>query len=54
MLLAVAGYRWGDKLVDRREQVAAVREQLPSLATVVHVPYAGGADDVLPDTVRVE
>ena len=49
LLLAVAGYRWGDKLVDRREQVAAIREELPSLESVVHVPYAGGADDVLPD-----
>ena len=42
VLLAVAGYGWGDKLVDRREQVAAIREQLPTLRTVVHVPYAAG------------
>lgn len=49
LLLAVAGYRWGDKLVDRREQVAAVVEGLPNLESVVHVPHAGGADDVLPD-----
>ena len=27
VLLAVAGYRYGDKLVDRREQVAAIRER---------------------------
>jgi acetoacetyl-CoA synthetase len=51
VLLAVAGYRYGDKHVDRREQVAAVRESLPSLEAVVHVPYAGGSDDALPDTV---
>ena len=51
VLLAVAGYRWGDKLVDRREQVAAVREGLPSVKSVVHVPYVGGADDALPDAV---
>ncbi len=51
VLLAVAGYRWGATFVDRREQVAAVREGLPSLRTVVHVRYAGGADDALPDTV---
>jgi acetoacetyl-CoA synthetase len=49
LLLAVAGYRWGDRLVDRREEVAAVREGLPSLESVVHVPYAGGADDALSD-----
>jgi acetoacetyl-CoA synthetase len=47
VLLAVAGYRFGDKEVDRREQVAAVRAGLPSLETVVHVRYAGGD---LPDT----
>jgi acetoacetyl-CoA synthetase len=52
VLLAVAGYRWGDKLVDRREQVAAIREGLPGLEAVVHVPYAGGAGDELPDTRR--
>jgi acetoacetyl-CoA synthetase len=50
VLLAVSGYRYGDRLVDRREQVAAVREQLPSLRTVVHVPYVGGEEDALPDT----
>ena len=31
VLLAVAGYRCGDKLVDRREQVAAIRAKLPSV-----------------------
>ena len=51
LLLAVAGYRWGERLVDRREQVAGVREGLPSLETVVHVPYGGGDGDALPDTV---
>ncbi len=39
LLLAVAGYAWGDRRVDRREQVAAVREGLPSLEAVVEVPY---------------
>ena len=41
VLLAVAGYRWGDRLVDRRAQVAEVRGSLPTLETVVDVPYAG-------------
>src|SRR5262249_13565111 len=54
VLLAVAGYRFGDKFVDRREQVAAIRQGLSSLETVVHVPYVGGADDVLPDSVGWE
>jgi acetoacetyl-CoA synthetase len=51
VILAVAGYRYGDKYVDRREQVAEVRGKLPSLEAVVHVPYAGGAGDSLPDTL---
>jgi len=49
LLLAVAGYRWGERLVDRREQVAAVREGLPSLEAVVQVPYAS---EELPDAVQ--
>ena len=50
VLLAIAGYRWGDRHLDRREQVAAVRAGLPSLEHVVHVPYAGGPEDVVPGT----
>jgi acetoacetyl-CoA synthetase len=48
LLLAVAGYKWGERLVDRREQVAEVRNGLPSLQTVVEVPYPehGLADTV--------
>jgi acetoacetyl-CoA synthetase len=49
LLLAVAGYRYGDKVVDRRGQVAAIRERLQGLRAVVHVPYLGGADDALPE-----
>jgi len=48
LLLAIAGYRWGDTVVDRREQVAAVRAGLPSLRAAVDVPYAG---EPLPDTL---
>jgi acetoacetyl-CoA synthetase len=52
VLLAVAAYRWGDRHVDRRPQVGAVRDGLPGLETLVHVPYAGGSDDELPDAVE--
>jgi acetoacetyl-CoA synthetase len=51
VLLAVAGYRFGERLVDRRSEVAVISEHLPSLRAVVHVPYAGGSKDVLPGAV---
>ena len=54
VLLAVAGYRFGERLVNRRDEVAAIREQLPTLRAVVHVPYDGGAQDALPDAVGWE
>jgi acetoacetyl-CoA synthetase len=54
VLLAVTGYRFGDKEVDRRAQVAEVRARLPSVRHVVHVPYRGGAEDTLPDAVSWE
>jgi acetoacetyl-CoA synthetase len=51
VMLAIAGYRYGEKAIDRRAEVAQVRAALPSLEHVVHVPYAGGEDDALPDAV---
>ena len=39
VLLAVAGYGYGSKDVDRREQVAEIRAGLPTVRHVVHVPY---------------
>jgi acetoacetyl-CoA synthetase len=51
VLLAIAGYRYGAKDVDRRPEVAEVRAGLPSLEHVVEVPYAGG---VLPRTIAWE
>lgn len=41
VLLAVAGYRYGDKAVDRRDEVAAIRAELPTLRHTVDVPYDG-------------
>jgi acetoacetyl-CoA synthetase len=52
ILLAVAGYGYGAKHVDRRAEVAALRAELPSLERVVHVRYAGGPHDALPDALR--
>ncbi|TXL60654.1 acetoacetate--CoA ligase [Aeromicrobium terrae] len=48
LLLAVDGYRYGAKDVDRRDEVAAIHAQLPSLRTVVHLPYLD-ADSPTPD-----
>ena len=50
VLLAVDGYRYGDKAIDRRAEVAAIREGLPGLAATVAVPYldAEGGTAALP------
>ncbi len=39
VLLAVDGYRYGTKPVDRRAEVAHVRAALPSVRTLVWLPY---------------
>jgi acetoacetyl-CoA synthetase len=51
VLLGIAGYRYGEKRVDRRAEVAEIRAALPGLEHVVHVPYAGGEEDSLPDAI---
>ena len=45
VLLTVGGYGYRDRLVDRREEVAAIRAALPTLRHVIHVPYGGFAVD---------
>jgi acetoacetyl-CoA synthetase len=49
VLLAVDGYRYGTRDVDRRTEVAEIRAALPSLRATVSLPYLG--PDPLPDTV---
>src|SRR5512133_1862009 len=49
LLLAIAGYRYGEVRIDRRPEVAELRAALPALEHVVHVPYAGGEEDALPE-----
>jgi acetoacetyl-CoA synthetase len=39
VLLAVDGYRYGTKAVDRRLELAAIRAALPSVAATVILPY---------------
>ena len=48
VLLAVAGYGYGSKEIDRREQVAEIRAGLPTVHHVVHVPYG---PNTLPDAL---
>ncbi|MGH8791085.1 MAG: acetoacetate--CoA ligase [Stackebrandtia sp.] len=42
VLVAVDGYIYGDKHVDRRDEVAAIRGELTGLEQVVSLSYAGG------------
>ncbi|MDT3444542.1 acetoacetate--CoA ligase [Pseudofrankia sp. BMG5.37] len=52
VLLAVAGYTYGDKQIDRCAELAAIRAALPSVEHLVHVPYGPLAlDDTLDDAV---
>ena len=39
VLLAVDGYGFRDRSIDRRDEVATIRAALPTLRHVVHVPY---------------
>ncbi|MEU6159674.1 acetoacetate--CoA ligase [Streptomyces sp. NPDC047130] len=57
VLLAVAGYTYGDHEIDRRAEVAEIRAALPGVRHVVHVPYGPHAlgesvpwSDLLADT----
>jgi acetoacetyl-CoA synthetase len=54
VLLAVAGYRYGERPIDRRAEAAELAAALETLEHVVHVPYAGGAEDALRNAVGWE
>jgi acetoacetyl-CoA synthetase len=62
VLITVDGHRYGAKEIDRRSEVAAVREALPSLRATVTVPYlhhdlpagATGWTDLLAETGPLE
>jgi acetoacetyl-CoA synthetase len=46
VLLAVDGYGFRDRTIDRRQEAASIRAALPSLRRVVHLPYTGnGVND---------
>jgi acetoacetyl-CoA synthetase len=52
VLLVVDGYRYGDKVVDRREAVAAIRDGLPTLRHTVLVDYLDGRSAPDPGVLR--
>jgi len=45
VLVAVDGYRYGERVVDRRREVETIGRSLPSLRHVVPVRYAGLGED---------
>jgi acetoacetyl-CoA synthetase len=48
VLLAVDGYGFRDRMIDRRAELETIRAALPTLRHVVHVPYGGNA---VPDSL---
>ena len=51
VLVTVDGYRYGDKPIDRRGEVAAIRAALPSITTTVWLPYLDPGTPGPADTV---
>jgi acetoacetyl-CoA synthetase len=52
VLVAVDGYRYGDKVVDRRSEVDEIVAALPSLRKTVTIPYLGVGADGWSDLLR--
>ena len=53
VLIACDGYRYGSRVIDRAEEIARLRAELPSLEAVVILPYLAGSVDPkrFPDTL---
>ncbi|MGH2446648.1 MAG: acetoacetate--CoA ligase [Candidatus Limnocylindria bacterium] len=51
VLLTIDGYRYGERAVDRTDEVAAIRAALPSLAATVVLPYLETDASRIPDAV---
>lgn len=54
VLMVVDGYRYGDKVVDRRAEVATVRDALGSVETTVYLPYLSDDHAGVPDAITYE
>ncbi|MGH2418259.1 MAG: acetoacetate--CoA ligase [Candidatus Limnocylindria bacterium] len=51
VLLTIDGYRYGEREIDRTDEVAAIRAALPSLAATVVLPYLRTDAPRVPDAV---
>ena len=51
VLVAVDGYRYGAKVIDRVDEVAAIRAALPSLQAVVGIPHLDESSVRIPDAM---
>ena len=51
VLLTIDGYRYGERRVDRTDEVAAIRAALPSLAATVVLPYLEPDAGRIPDAI---
>ena len=51
VLLTIDGYRYGEREVDRRTEVAAIRASLPSLEATVVLPYLRPDPSRIPDAL---
>jgi acetoacetyl-CoA synthetase len=51
VLLAIDGYRYGERDIDRVEEVAAIRAALPSLEATVALPYLAPDERRIPDAL---
>jgi acetoacetyl-CoA synthetase len=51
VLLTIDGYRYGDRAVDRHQEVAAIRAALPDLVATVVLPYLAPGEQRIPDAI---
>ena len=51
VLLTIDGYRYGERAVDRADELAAIRAALPSLVATVVLPYLEADASRIPDAI---
>jgi acetoacetyl-CoA synthetase len=51
VLLTVDGYRYGERAIERADEVAAIRAALPSLRAAVVIPYLHPAERRIPEAI---